>query len=160
MADTAVRLTDTRLTIASPDRAAAARAALQLAADRPLTGTGPGRAVLTWVQHNGRVTSRYVHNEYLQVLAELGFVGLALLVVLLASLAWTIWRGRLHTPSTAIWAGAAAGLAALAVHSALDFLWHLPAIPLAGAVLAGLGFPTTLDQEGGTPPPDRPVEKE
>jgi hypothetical protein len=160
MADTAVRLTDTRLTIASPDRAAAARAALQLAADRPLTGTGPGRAVLTWVQHNGRVTSRYVHNEYLQVLAELGFVGLALLVVLLASLAWTIWRGRLHAPSTAIWAGAAAGLAALAVHSGLDFLWHLPAIPLAGAVLAGLVLPTTLDQEGGTPPPDRPAEKE
>jgi O-Antigen ligase len=158
--DAAATIGSTRLTIASPDRAAAARAALQLAAERPLTGTGPGRAVLTWVQHNGRVTSRYVHNEYLQVLAELGFVGLALLVVLLASLAWTIWRGRLHTPSTAVWAGAAAGLAALAVHSALDFLWHLPAIPLAGAVLAGLVLPTTLDQEGGTPPPDRPAEKE
>jgi O-Antigen ligase len=160
MADTAVRLTDTRLTIASPDRAAAARAALQLAAERPLTGTGPGRAVLTWVQNNRRVTSRYVHNEYLQVLAELGFVGLALLVVLLASLAWTIWRGRLHAPSTTIWAGVAAGLAALAVHSALDFLWHLPAIPLAGAVLAGLVLPTTSDQKGGAPPPDRPAEKE
>ena len=159
-ADTAARLTDTRLTIASPDRAAAARAALQLAAERPLTGTGPGRAVLTWVQNNGPVTSRYVHNEYLQALAELGFVGLALLVVLLASLAWTIWRGRLHAPSTTIWAGAAAGLAALAVHSALDFLWHLPAIPLAGAVLAGLVLPTTSNQKGGTPQPDRPAEKE
>jgi len=153
-------VTGTRLTIASPDRAAEARAALQLAAERPLTGTGPGRAVLTWVQHDRRVASRYVHNEYLQVLAELGLVGLALLVVLLASLAWTIWRGRPHAPSTAVWAGAAAGLAALAVHSALDFLWHLPAIPLAGAVLAGLVLPTALDQEGGTLPPDRPTEKE
>jgi hypothetical protein len=159
-ADTAVRLADTRLTIASPDRAAEARAALQLAAERPLTGTGPGRAVLTWVQDNRRVTSRYVHNEYLQVLAELGFVGLALLVVLLASLARTVRRGRFHAPSTAVWAGAAAGLAALATHSALDFLWHLPAIPLAGAALAGLVLPTTLDQEGGTPPPNRPTEKE
>jgi hypothetical protein len=149
----------TRLTIASPDRAAAARAALQLAAERPLTGTGPDRAVLTWVQNNHRVTSRYVHNEYLQVLAELGFVGLALLVILLASLAWTIWRGRPHAPSTAAWAGATAGLVALAVHSALDFLWHLPAIPLAGAVLAGLVLPTAIDQEGGTQP-DRPSEKE
>jgi hypothetical protein len=159
-ADTAVRLADTRLTIASPDRAAEARAALQLAAERPLTGTGPDRAVLTWVQDNRRVTSRYVHNEYLQVLAELGFVGLALLVVLLASLARTVRRGRFHAPSTAVWAGAAAGLAALATHSALDFLWHLPAIPLAGAALAGLVLPTTLDQEGGTPPPNRPTEKE
>jgi O-antigen ligase len=151
---------NTRLTIASPDRAAEVRAAVQLAAERPLTGTGPDRAVLTWTQDNRRVTSRYVHNEYLQVLAELGFVGLALLVVLVASLAWTVWRGRPHAPSTAIWAGAAAGLAALAVHSALDFLWHLPAIPLAGAVLAGLILPTALDQEGGIQPPDRPTGKE
>ena len=150
----------TRLTIASPDRAAAALAALQLAAERPLTGTGPNRAVLTWVQDGRRVTSRYAHNEYLQVLAELGFVGLALLVVLVASLAWTVWRGRPHAPSTAIWAGVAAGLAALAVHSTLDFLWHLPAIPLAGAVLAGLVLPTAIDQEGGIQPPGRPPEKE
>jgi hypothetical protein len=159
-ADAAAPVTGTRLTIASPDRVAAARAALQLAAERPLTGTGPNQAVLTWVQNSRRVTSRYVHNEYLQVLAELGFVGLGLLVVLLASLAWTVWRGRLEAPSTAIWAGAAAGLAALAVHSALDFLWHLPAIPLVGAVLAGLVLPTALDQEGGTQPPDRPTGKE
>jgi hypothetical protein len=156
----AATVASTRLTIASPDRAAAARAALQLAADRPLTGTGPGRAVLTWVQDSRRVTSRYAHNEYLQVLAELGFVGLALLIVLLASLARTIWWGRPHTPSTAIWAGAVAGLAALAVHSALDFLWHLPAIPLAGAVLAGLVLPIAIDPEGGTQPPGRPPEKE
>jgi hypothetical protein len=159
-ANAAAPVTGTRLTIASPDRAAGARAALQLAAERPLTGTGPNRAVLTWVQNNRRVTSRYVHNEYLQVLAELGFVGLALLVVLLASLARTIRRGRPHAPSTAIWAGAAAGLAALAVHSTLDFLWHLPAIPLVGAVLAGLVLPTAIDQEGGTQLPDRPTGKE
>ena len=150
----------TRLTIASPDRAAAARAALQLAAEQPLTGTGPNRAVLTWVENSRRVTGRYAHNEYLQVLAELGLVGLALLAVLVASLAWTVWRGRPHTPSTAVWAAAAAGLAALAVHSALDFLWHLPAIPLAGAVLAGLVLPTAIDQEGGTQPPGHPPEKE
>jgi hypothetical protein len=159
-ADAAATISSTRLVIASPDRAAAARAALRIAAERPLTGTGPDRAVLTWVQDSRRVTSRYAHNEYLQVLAELGFVGLALLVVLLASLAWTVWRGRPHAPSTAVWAGAIAGLAALAVHSALDFLWHLPAIPLAGAVLAGLVLPTPIDQEGGIQPPDRPTGKE
>jgi O-antigen ligase len=159
-ADPAVGLADTRLTIASPDRAAAARAALRLAAERPLTGTGPDRAVLTWVQDSRRVTSRYVHNEYLQVLVELGVVGLALLVALLASVAWAVWRGRPHAPSTVSWAGAAAGLAALAVHSGLDFLWHLPAIALAGAVLAGLVLPTAIDQEGGTQPPGHPPEKE
>jgi hypothetical protein len=159
-ADAAATISSTRLVIASPDRAAAARAALRIATERPLTGAGPDRAVLIWVQDNRRVTGRYAHNEYLQVLAELGFVGLALLLALLASLAWTVWRGRPYAPSTAVWAGAIAGLAALAVHSAFDFLWHLPAIPLAGAVLAGLVLPTPIDQEGGTQPPDRPTEKE
>jgi hypothetical protein len=154
-AATTATLVDTRLTIASPDRDAAAGAALRIAAERPLTGTGPGRAFLTWVQDGRSVTSRYAHNEYLQVLAELGFVGLALLVTLLACLAWTVRWGRPHAPSTAVWAGAAAALAALAVHSALDFLWHLPAIPLAGALLVGLACPAPSTRKEETPrPPD------
>jgi hypothetical protein len=40
----------------------------------------------------------------------------------------------------------AAGLVALAVHSGLDFLWHVPAIPLLSALLIGLTTPTTLTQ--------------
>jgi O-Antigen ligase len=153
-------LAGTRLTVASPDRVAAARAALRVAADRPLTGAGPNRAVLTWVEDGRRVTSRYAHNEYLQALAELGLVGLALLSALLVSAGWTVWRGRLHAPSLTVWAGAVAGLAALAVHSAFDFLWHLPAIPLTGAVLAGLVLPPAIDQEGGARPPSSPTEEE
>ena len=102
-ADAAATVTSARLTIASPDRAAAARAALRVTVERPLTGTGPNRAVLTWVQDGRRVTSRYAHNEYLQVLAELGVVGLALLAALLVCLAWTVGRGRPHAASTAVW---------------------------------------------------------
>jgi hypothetical protein len=37
-----------------------------------------------------------------------------------------------------MWGGAVAGLAALATASGFDFLWHLPVIPLVGALLAGL----------------------
>jgi hypothetical protein len=155
-------LAGTRLTVASPDRVAAARAALRIAADRPLTGAGPDRAVLTWIEDGRRVTSRYAHNEYVQVLAELGLVGLALLSVLMASAGWMVWRGRPHAPSVAVWAGAVAGLAALAVHSAFDFLWHLPAIPLTGAVLAALvlPLPPAIDQEGGARPPGNRTEEE
>jgi len=35
-----------------------------------------------------------------------------------------------------------AGLCGLAAASLLDFLWHVPVIPLVGAVLAGLCAPT------------------
>ena len=133
---------DSRLSVASSDRVQAARAALRLVQRRPLTGAGPGQATLYWVGRDGRtLTIQYVHNEFLQVLAELGTIGLALLLLLLAGVARMVGRGRDLVGTPATWAGIVAGLSALAVHSGLDFLWHLPAIPLTGAVLAGLTAP-------------------
>jgi hypothetical protein len=133
---------DSRASVASSDRVHAAQAALRLVERRPLTGAGPGQATLYWVGPDGRtLIIQYVHNEYLQVLAELGTIGLALLLVLLAVVARMVWRGRDVTGTPATWAGVMAGLSALAVHSGLDFLWHLPAIPLTAAVLAGLTAP-------------------
>jgi O-antigen ligase len=131
-----------RISVVSSDRIQAARAAFRLAERRPLTGAGPGQATLYWVGPDGRtLTIQYVHNEYLQVLAELGTIGLALLLALLAVMARMVWRGRDLVGTPATWAGVVAGLFALAVHSGLDFLWHLPAIPLTAAVLAGLTAP-------------------
>ena len=64
--------------LASPDRTGALHAALRLVAQHPLTGTGPGQADLRWKGHDhGSQLYTYVHNEYLQVAAELGLVGLA-----------------------------------------------------------------------------------
>jgi hypothetical protein len=140
---------DSRVSLASSDRVQATQAALRLVERRPFTGTGPGQATLYWIGPDGRtLTAQYVHNEYLQVLAELGLTGLVLLVLLLAGVARMVWRGRDLVGSPATWAGVMAGLSALAVHSGLDFLWHLPAIPLTGAVLAGLTAPPL--EEGGS----------
>src|SRR5215211_3441022 len=142
LAGTSSAILASRASVASSDRVQAARAALRLVERRPWTGAGPGQATLYWVGPDGRtLTIRYVHNEFLQVLAELGTIGLALLLLLLAGVARMVWRGRDLVGTPATWAGIVAGLSALAVHSSLDFLWHLPAIPLAGAVLAGLTAP-------------------
>ena len=87
---------------------------------------------------------RYVHNEYLQVLVELGAIGLGLAVLVLLALAVTVWRGRAGSPwrgRGALWAGAAAGLVVLLVHSGFDFLWHLPVIVLTAGLLTGLAAP-------------------
>jgi len=133
--------TGTRLTLASPHRVSQAGAALDLVAAQPLVGTGPGRAELVWTQPDGSMLlARYVHNEYVQVLTELGGLGAVLLAVVLAGGAWLVLRGRASAPA-GLWAGVAAGLAALAVHSALDFLWHLGVIPLVAALLVGLVAP-------------------
>jgi O-Antigen ligase len=137
-----------RLTVVSADRAGAAGAALRLAAQHPLTGVGPGRIALVWTTTDGRtLISRYAHNEYLQVLVHLGVIGFLLLLVLLATITRTVWHGRDAAPSPQVWAGVAAGLVALAVHSGLDFLWHIPAIPLLGALLASLTTPIIVTQQ-------------
>lgn len=134
-----------RLSLSSPDRADVTRAVLRLAAERPVTGTGPGRAILEWADDDGsRLVSRYAHNEYLQVLAELGVVGLALVLVLMAAFARTLWCARRTAPSAQLWAGVVAGSVALGVHSALDFLWHLPVVPLVGVLLIGTVTSTTF----------------
>jgi O-antigen ligase len=133
---------EARVNLASPDRTGALRAALRLVAEHPLTGTGPGRADLRWRGHDhGSQLYTYVHNEYLQVAAELGLVGLVLLAVLLVAIARRLWRARPTGSASATWAGAVAATAAFAVHSGFDFDWHLPAIVLTVMLLVGLVLP-------------------
>ena len=127
-----------RLTTASPDRRDEARAALRLARSRPVVGVGPARAELRWARADGSVAmGRYAHNEYLQVLAELGVVGLAILLSSFVVIGRVVRAGR-ATSAPGLWAGVAAALVALAVHGLFDFSWHVPAIPLTGALLLGI----------------------
>ena len=135
------RLVGDRGSLTSPTRLESARAALRLFTEHPIAGVGPGRSTFPWMVDGHLVTGRYAHDEYLQVLTELGAVGLALLILVLAALVYTIYRGRPATRPAPLWAGAAAAFAAIIVHSGFDFLWQLPVIPLAGVMLAGLAGP-------------------
>lgn len=135
-----------RVTLASSDRTNEAKAALAVAADHPLAGAGPGQVVLSWQDAEGRrLVARYAHNEYLQTWAELGLVGLALVLALALTVARHILgAGRLDPVAAA----AGAGLAAVALHSGMDFLWHIPAIPLVCAALVAVACPP---REGALP---------
>jgi len=135
-------LTGSRATLTSPTRTDSAKAAWRLVADHPLLGVGPGRAAFTWALPDGRIaTGRYAHNEYLQILVEFGALGFVLLLGVLVAIVVTVRRGRPVASSPLLWAGATAALAAVFVHSGLDFLWQLPVVPLTGALLAGLAGP-------------------
>ncbi len=139
-----------RLSLASPDRSKETRAALEIVARRPITGVGPDQAVIVWAAPDGDLKrARFAHNEYLQVAAEMGVVGLALVVALIAALGRAVWRARAYAPVPELWAGSIAGLSALALHSAFDFLWHVPVIPLVGAFLVGVQLhqPTEVSHE-------------
>lgn len=131
-----------RLSLMPSERISRDAAALELFADEPLIGVGPGPLWLTWEDPSGRtVGAWFVHNEYLQVLAQLGAVGALLIAALLAFAARAMRRDRASPLRPEVWAGIAAGLIAFAVHSAFDFLWHVPAIPLLAAVLIGAAAP-------------------
>jgi O-antigen ligase len=127
-----------RVGLSSPDRAGASSAALDLVATRPLAGIGPGQTWFSWTATDGQVRiGHYVHNEYLQVLVELGAIGLGLVLCLLVALVLTLRRAR----TGVLRAGCTAALAALAVHSGFDFLWHIPAVLLTAGILTGLATP-------------------
>jgi len=140
--------------LASPDRTGALHAALRLVTQHPLTGTGPGQADLRWKGHNhGSQLYTYVHNEYLQITAELGLVGLGLLAVLLVAITRLLWRAGATGPQVVDWAGAIAATAAFAVHSGFDFVWHLPAVLLTVTLLAGVIIPAPDGADARTPVP-------
>ncbi len=136
------KVVDSRATLASPERSEALRAATQVVADHPLGGAGPGHTQLRWEGPDGGTRYfSYVHNEYLQVAADLGLVGVALLAVLLVALARLLWRARATAAGPWPWAGAVAAAGAFAVHSGFDFVWHLPAVVLTVMLLAGVVLP-------------------
>ena len=103
--------------------------ALDQYAANPLLGSGAGTFARYWLLALPvDEVARDAHSVYLEVLAELGPIGLALLVLALAPPLLAGVRAR-NRPLVAAAAGA---YAALLLHAALDWDWELPAVTLAG----------------------------
>ena len=121
------------------DRPAYWHVALEDAAQRPLLGSGAGSFDDVWVlQRPIPATVHDAHNLYLEVLAELGLVGLGLLAAFLAAPLLAL----ASAPSQSAGNIAAAGFVAFLVHAGLDWDWEYPVVTLAGiacgaAVLVG-----------------------
>jgi O-antigen ligase len=105
--------------------------------EHPLRGVGPGRFQDYSPTAFGEPDLRWAHNEFLQQGAEQGVPGLILLAVLFG---WGFARLVLGGTPDAITALAAAALATLGVHAAVDYVLHFPAIPLLAAALIGGGM--------------------
>jgi hypothetical protein len=129
------------------------KAALQQFKLQPFLGTGSGTYLYYGRQFRSpqlQADPIYVHNDYLQLLAEYGFVGAALFLVFLCSHLANGWKNfqRLgpkrivvsHNPlstSLALNLGALGAVFALIVHSFLDFNMHIPANVLLLALVFG-----------------------
>jgi hypothetical protein len=87
-----------------------------------------------------QLTNRYewveqTHNEYLQVLCDLGLVGSVLTAALLVTLVRAAVR---HARSDVLGAGVCAALLGECAHNVVDFNWQIPANAVTFAALAAL----------------------
>jgi O-antigen ligase len=139
--------------IDASDRLRMWRAALQMWSDHPAFGVGPGHFDPRFRQYRPegfQLRPQHAHNDYLELLADWGTTGAVIIAVGIGCLVvglrrtWPSVRREEtdfgHGMSTryAFFIGATGGLAALAVHSLVDFNLHIPADALAGIVILAL----------------------
>jgi O-antigen ligase len=123
-----------RLSSASvDDRSAEWRAGWREFTDSPLTGAGPGAQL----QLADDRDARFVHNEPLQIAADSGLIGLALVVLAFAAPLIARREGPRVEAAPAV-------LTVFVVCGLLDFPWHLPAITMTAALLL-TGLPKSHD---------------
>jgi len=117
---------------------------LQLVSAHKWTGSGLGayeRGLYRYKTVAPTYTVDFAHNDYLQILAELGIVGAALVAALGLWILWQPLSVVLWGRDTANWplaVGLLAALLTLAIHSLADFNLYIPANALAFAWLAGV----------------------
>ncbi|MBB5032833.1 O-antigen ligase family protein [Prosthecobacter vanneervenii] len=133
------------------------RAALAQHADAPWTGVGARMFYEGGITHRDPESSAltgdslFAHSEYLQMMADYGWIGLALVVLavlvhLLNGLRFLRWfaaerfptTGMLGSNALALAIGGISALVATLVHAAFEFHAHIPITAVIGAILLGL----------------------
>ncbi len=128
--------------------------AARLAADEPLVGVGPGNFRYRYPEETTRIvgtdTPDVVHNAYLDIAAELGFVGLALFLAYLADTYARLTAARRHGYGLPGFATAVRSSLVVAIVSAL-FLSEQYYAPfwLIGGIATGLWLAARADVDGG-----------
>jgi len=113
--------------------------AIEAGNTEPLVGIGPGTYEYFWAREGTLPTFiRDAHSLYLETYAELGIVGLILILALVASpFAFGIRRfSALDPERRVLLAGALAACAAFAVAAAIDWVWELTVLPVVFLLLA------------------------
>jgi O-antigen ligase len=119
----------------SARRTALWRDAMEIIADEPVFGAGPGMFAGTGPTALADADARWAHSAYLQAGAETGVIGAVLLGLLLLWVYGALFRSRQDMRLIVI---GTAAITAFAVHAAIDYVAHFPAVVIVAALLAGL----------------------
>ncbi len=108
--------------------------------EEPLHGTGAGTYQLQWQRHRTEGPERlFAYSLYLETLAELGAVGLVLLVGSLLLI--LVGTGlAIRGPGRSAYAAAFALILAWALHAGVDIDWQTPALGVPVFALGGLAL--------------------
>lgn len=126
--------------------------AIQVWQQEPWFGGGPGHfdeRFRVFRPEKVQMRPYRAHNDYLNTLADLGVVGLALVILALVAVLWgavRAWKfsqrasdlGSRRSSRSAFLLGGVTALTALLVHSVVDFNMHIPANALAVIVVLAL----------------------
>lgn len=127
---------------------------LNIVRDFPLFGTGLGTfgdIYPKYQTHSSLILYDRAHNDYVEALTDLGTVGLLILTTMAAyygKIIYRAWKNRDKTYIKIMGAGGMASLAAMAVHSTMDFNLHIPANALLLTIIAGITYATVFHSDG------------
>ena len=125
---------------------------------KPVLGHGAGSYEAWWAQHGTlAIFVRDAHSLYFETLAELGAVGLALLVAAGATALFASWQGirRLPAvPADAV-ASATAVVVAYAAAAGIDWMWELSVVTLVAVTCLAVILTPTRTTSRGTGAPAR-----
>ena len=106
------------------------RDTLQIIKSHPFIGVGPGNFNLP--------QSRYSHNSYLQICAEVGLIGLLPFIWFLVAGAIGLGKKIKHPPQPYIYLAGTAASCVFLLHNIIDFSFFLPEVSMIWWLIMGL----------------------
>jgi len=128
---------------------------LHMSADYRVFGSGLGTFASVFQKYRAsspQYLVDFAHNDYLQLLAELGVIGFAIAAIAALIILGRIIRSVRAGPTTVhrlLAAACAAALAALMLDISVDFDFYIPANAMLAAWIAGIGTAVGISSAGG-----------
>jgi O-antigen ligase len=127
------------------ERTEGGRRAVQIVEDFPLVGTGGGSFYGSFMRYRGVGEFYYdhAHNDFVELAADYGMIGIGLLGILVAMALWralSVLARRRSSLPRGIAFGVAMSIVALLIHSTVDFNLQIPANALTMVVILSLAW--------------------